>query len=143
MAYQPKLRVQRTRHDLQQQKLKWLISLQQYRRQSDINLQQQKLKWLISHTIRVSPQLKSTIVEIKMAYQPTSRTGGSRPYLQQQKLKWLISRGRIDRAPTAYLQQQKLKWLISLIVLLMSVIVSTIVEIKMAYQPSQMAAWLS
>ena len=76
------------------------------------DLQQQKLKWLISLAPEYPARIESTIVEIKMAYQPPSCKGYKQIDLQQQKLKWLISHYN-DVRRGLYLQQQKLKWLIS------------------------------
>ena len=113
MAYQPRLWATSLPH-LQQQKLKWLISQLKDFFQNHFDLQQQKLKWLISRQKECSLRFgESTIVEIKMAYQPIILLRQNIQHLQQQKLKWLISLSPLFSCSSAHLQQQKLKWLIS------------------------------
>ena len=109
-----------------------------YGSEDNSNLQQQKLKWLISLAARIRNPTKSTIVEIKMAYQPRNRRSeGVRSTIVEIKMAYqpsIAMRGRCTN-----LQQQKLKWLISpKRTRSWDIAASTIVEIKMAYQPGSL-----
>ena len=78
------------------------------------HLQQQKLKWLISPNRKRGTARLSTIVEIKMAYQPVQ--------LHQKEAQSTIVEIKMAYQPNQYQLQP---------------IESTIVEIKMAYQPAK------
>ena len=134
MAYQPSQQHAETWPNLQQQKLKWLISPSsasvQIRGSTIVEIKMAyqpqipiamsviastivEIKMAYQPSCEELPKIpESTIVEIKMAYQPYGFSPRYAEYLQQQKLKWLIS---LLILPLIYghLQQQKLKWLIS------------------------------
>ena len=61
--------------DLQQQKFVWLISPEVFKALREIDLQQQKFVWLISLVEHSNSfHNSSTIVEIRLAYQPRVHT---------------------------------------------------------------------
>ena len=161
LAYQPGSSNTSGYGNLQQQKFHWLISRKTWKALSLPIYNSRNSIGLLAKSGHNSFIQRSTIVEIPLAYQPPASSALRTTNLQQQKFHWLISLGEVDVPPLRiynsrnsigllavsdgeerifYLQQQKFHWLISQLLATGQSLLSTIVEIPLAYQPWQFYA---
>ena len=123
---------------LQQQKLLELTSLTSIRFGNACIYNSRNYQSLLAFLQSCCPQSLSTIVEIIRAYQPSLHAKDSPSYLQQQKLLELTSLMTVNGAFMAIYNSRNYQSLLAIEPLIHVKLLSTIVEIIRAYQPTNL-----